>query len=401
MRIALVLEKFKLAKGGAERSSYELAGGLAELGHHVTLLAGTIERDSSVEPPFDLHSLSVSGPRGKVRWRRFQHAVIRHLHANEYDIVHSMVPLTAAQVYQPRGGSILYSARRHAQSYDFPLLAKLKRATLALNRPRQARIAAERKLCAAADGPVVAALSNYVAEQFKSEYNLPDHRLRVIPNGVATDPLIDEKAQSLGRKFRRQFDKNNDLALFLFAAQNPRLKGLTCLIQAAHLAARRRTGQRDFRILAVSGWKYASYWRLAQRLNLDRRVVFMGSTRLITPLVQMCDAVVLPTFNDACSRLILEALAVGRPAITTRFNGAAEFLDQGKYGLVIDEPNDVEALADALLQLADRKQHLKMTSAIEADQLREKVSLRRHVRRLLELYQQIIPPHTTPRKLSV
>jgi len=39
-----------------------------------------------------------------------------------------------------------------------------------------------------------------------------------------------------------------------------------------------------------------------------------------------------PTFSDHCSLVVLEALACGRPVITTAQNGAAELIEPGKQG---------------------------------------------------------------------
>jgi glycosyltransferase involved in cell wall biosynthesis len=104
----------------------------------------------------------------------------------------------------------------------------------------------------------------------------------------------------------------------------------------------------------------------------------------------MCDAVVLPSYNDACSRLVLEGLAVGKPAITTRFNGACDYLGEGRYGCIVEPCDDVEALANAMLELCDPAKVQAMCQAIERDNLREQVSMHRHARELLELYRQII-----------
>ena len=103
----------------------------------------------------------------------------------------------------------------------------------------------------------------------------------------------------------------------------------------------------------------------------------------------MCDGVVLPSFNDACSRLILEGLAVGKPGITTRYNGAAEFLGEGKYGFVVEDGDDVKGLGEAMSALGDRRRHQQMCEAIEHDKVVEQVSIRRHVVQLVELYQEI------------
>ncbi|MCP4712602.1 MAG: glycosyltransferase family 4 protein, partial [Planctomycetes bacterium] len=308
---------------------------------------------------------------------------------HEYDVIHSMVPLVRADVYQPRGGSVLYSARRHCRSFDSKFKQKFKQATMWMNRARQVRIRAEAELCRSEQGSVVAALSDYVAGQFKDEYDLPSERLRVIANGIDVDRCNLDEAQAAGKKLRRQFDKNDDLAIFIFAAQNQRLKGLSNLIRAGQHVLEQKTSERDFRILVFSGWEYERYWRQADQLGLNQRVIFMGATERLIEMLQMCDGVVLPSFNDACSRVILEGLAAGKPGITTRYNGAAELLGEGKYGFVVEDGDDVKGLAEAMLSLCDRRRHQEMCEAIEKDKVVEQVSIRRHVRQLVELFQEI------------
>ncbi len=401
MKIALVLEKFTISRGGAERSTYELACALAELGADVTLLAGKINTGDLDDLPFRTRQLDVKGTTRTQRWHSLERALTVHISQNKYDVVHSMAPLSAADVYQPRGGSILHSGSRHIRSYNNFALAAVKRATAWMNMGRRARINSERAICRGLDGPLLAALSEYVAQQFRTDYGLPDERIRVIRNGVNTNRLRSEQAVSEGTELRSLYDPKGELTLFLFAAENPRLKGLEWLIRSAQQAAKQvaqQTAQqadqqltdplRDFRIMVIGGGTFKSYRSLARQLRLEQRILFMGSTSHMPGLLQMCDAVVLPTYNDACSRMVLEALAVGKPAVTTACNGAAEFLREGDYGFVIDRCDDVPALTDALLHLCDHNRQQQMCRQIEADRLYEKVSMKRHARELLALYGQ-------------
>jgi len=390
MKIALIVEKFSSRRGGAERSTWELAQALTELGHEVTLLAGSIQFDSRANPAFALKEIPAGGINRTQRWRNFERELARHLRQANYDIVHSMTPIMQADVYQPRGGSIMHSSRRHSLSYGNEIIKGLKRATSGLNLSRRVHIDSEKRICTASDGPVVAALSDYVAEQFKADYALDDNRLRVVRNGVQVEPLRDEQARQQGRKLRSLYDREGDLAWFLFAAENLRLKGLGWLIRAASAAMNQRQDfQRDFRVMVVGG-TWARYWRQTQRLGLDQRVLFMGQTQQMAALINMCDAVILPTYNDACSRVVLEGLAAGKPAITTRYNGAAEFLGQGRYGCIVDQCDDVDELARALLRICDRRQQQQMCQAIEADKLWQQVGMARHARELVQLYQSLI-----------
>jgi len=67
------------------------------------------------------------------------------------------------------------------------------------------------------------------------------------------------------------------------------------------------------------------------------------------------DAFVLPTYYDACSLVVIEAMASGLPAITTIYNGAAGIIDDGANGYIISHPPDASELADKMYLLMDKK----------------------------------------------
>ena len=392
MRVCLVAESFDLDRGGAELSLGEMGTSLVQAGQDVTLVAGKVNGGQQAGLPFPVELLATDGvAHGHTRvgkLRAFERAVRQLVAAGEYDIIHSVAPVPGVHVYQPRGGSVLCGAKRHAESYELALVRVCKAATSALNRARQARIVSERRLCSWESQTVVAALSEYVQRQFVEEYGLDVARVPLIRNGVAVERFRSEETKQQGDQLRRVFDRRGDIAIFVFAAVNLQLKGLGWLLEAAARAcAIRRESQRDFRIIVLTGSDYGSYWRRARRLGLGEHVVFMESTDRMAPMLRMCDAAVLPTFNDACSRVIMEALAAGRPGITTRFNGAAEFLGQGRYGIVLDRCGDVDGLAEALLTVCERQRQAAMVEAIDADRVFERVSMRRHAEELIRLYE--------------
>jgi len=390
MKAALVTEQLDMTSGGADRSIYELATCLTEMGVDVALVARRIALGRYGPGNFTTHRL-VYRTAGRVdRLKVFDRALAEHTAERHYDIVHSMVPLMSADVYQPRAGSALHGARRHAASYGSRVLQACKIVTGRLNRSRSSLIAHERELCAAENGPIVAALSSYVAEQFRRDYGLDGRRLRTIRNGIAAEKFSSEQAREQGRKLRRLYDPHGKCTLLGFAAENLRLKGLARLLEAAELAKRSCPHGDNLRILIVSGQDYTKYWKRVQRRRLGGHVIFMGATQEMPAFVQMCDAIVLPTYHDACSRVVLEALAAGKSVITTRYNGAVDFLAEGRYGIVLDGCNDARALADAMLRLCDPAQVEQFRRAIAAGDVAEQVSVRRHARELLTLYEEII-----------
>ena len=122
---------------------------------------------------------------------------------------------------------------------------------------------------------------------------------------------------------------------------------------------------------------------MAGFLGLSSQVHFLGSIpdAKMGSLYRSCDALVHPTFSDHCSLVVLEALACGLPVVTTRQNGAAELMEAGKEGLILDDASDVAALTNALLGLQDRAKLAEMSAAAIA--LRPRIDFAVHAQQVL------------------
>jgi UDP-glucose:(heptosyl)LPS alpha-1,3-glucosyltransferase len=95
----------------------------------------------------------------------------------------------------------------------------------------------------------------------------------------------------------------------------------------------------------------AEYGRKAEQLGIGHLVKFTGQVDSMPRLYAAADAFVHPTFHDACSLSTLEALASGLPVITTRVNGAADGMQSGREGYVIEDAADVGMVKAAMIAL--------------------------------------------------
>jgi UDP-glucose:(heptosyl)LPS alpha-1,3-glucosyltransferase len=116
----------------------------------------------------------------------------------------------------------------------------------------------------------------------------------------------------------------------------------------------------------------------------------LHATDGIWTVLSGCDVAVLPTYYDPCSRFTLEALAAGKPVITTRFNGASERFEHLRHGYIVDNPNNVADLADAITHFCDPEKIQLAHKAIVADNLKNEVSIQKHVEQLIELYDAVM-----------
>jgi UDP-glucose:(heptosyl)LPS alpha-1,3-glucosyltransferase len=389
-KIAIIIERANTALGGAERSVFELTTALSALGLETHILAA--KGQTRHRRTKNIHTLCGDRPGRRICYFTFAKALRKHLSENQYSLIHSVLPFDFSDVYQPRGGTYAESIFRNAASYQNKLLESYKRLTAFINFRRSILLRAERKLSAATNGPVIAALSDYVAEQFKQHYNTDARRIVVIPNGVKTDKQINTgqadrlRTQILAELGLKEADNP---ALFLFAANNFRLKGLSVLIKAMAAAARYDTERKGYLIVAGNG-RARKYNHIAKKLNLHKKVIFLGQIQHIQNALSVIDVAVLPTFYDPSSRYILEALAAGKPVITTRFNGATDLFVNNRHGKVIESPGDISALAEAIVYFTDTNNIQKASQAIVEDNIEEKISIRRAAKQLVTVYESIL-----------
>jgi len=116
----------------------------------------------------------------------------------------------------------------------------------------------------------------------------------------------------------------------------------------------------------------------------------LGHIGHIQDALSVTDVAILPTFYDPSSRYILEALAAGKPVITTRFNGATDLFVNDRHGKVIDAPEDISALAEAIIYFTDTNNIEKASQAIAEDNIEEKISIRRAAKQLVTVYESIL-----------
>ena len=125
------------------------------------------------------------------------------------------------------------------------------------------------------------------------------------------------------------------------------------------------------------------------RSAIEKDVYFTGYTNVIQNYLAICDVAVLPSYYDPCSRFILEGLAIAKPVITTRYNGAAEFYQNHRHGIILDEPNNIEPFVNGLDTVSQPKNRQRMAEAILKDNLKQAVSIEAHCNALMGLYRSL------------
>jgi glycosyltransferase involved in cell wall biosynthesis len=105
------------------------------------------------------------------------------------------------------------------------------------------------------------------------------------------------------------------------------------------------------RLLGVSRTDPTQMLTRANELGVGNRVRVAPLTDRIERYYAAADVFVFPTPYDAFGMVITEAMACGLPVVTAATAGAAEIIEHGRTGLVIQDPTDVVALTTHLQSL--------------------------------------------------
>jgi len=368
LRVALVILHADSARGGAERYTVDLAAALARRGHDVCLLASSFADaiDNVRFIPLDHRGATRAG-----RYLRLLDSLDAHLATERYDIVHAMLPVRACDIYHPHAGIAAEATERWTTHF---------------NPRRRAMAKVERKLLTGPKLPTLLALSEYVKRSIRRHYALPEDRLATLFNAVDLEQFNPARRDADRAEVRHDWyvDKDPQRVMALMIANDFERKGLKETMQAwAMLWEENLT-------LVVVGNDQVPKWikERASTTQAAHAAFFPGPTKRSYRYYAGADFLVLPTKHDPCSLVVLEALAMGLPVISTKFNGACEIMTDGVHGYVLDDPNDVAALAEAMRKLMDPQRRAEMSKACL--ELRPQLSYEHHLDRLMEIYQRVI-----------
>lgn len=77
-------------------------------------------------------------------------------------------------------------------------------------------------------------------------------------------------------------------------------------------------------------------------------IEYSGATTDVRPFIEKCSIYVLPSYHEGMPRTVLEAMAMGRPILTTDVPGCRETVVNGENGWLVEKAN-VEQLAERMI----------------------------------------------------
>ena len=88
---------------------------------------------------------------------------------------------------------------------------------------------------------------------------------------------------------------------------------------------------------------------------IDNGIIeYFGEQKDVRPYIKQCSVYVLPSYHEGTPKSVLEAMAMGRPIVTSDAPGCRETVVNGKNGFLVPV-KDVDALENAIVQILDNE----------------------------------------------
>jgi len=223
---------------------------------------------------------------------------------------------------------------------------------------------------------------------------LPVHNTEVIYSGVD----LAEHARADGRKFREEFGLADAPVVGIASRLSPE-KGHDYFLRAAAALKERFP---NARFLVVGGATYAPrqyemYLKdLSHALGLDNCVIFTGFRRDVLNAIAAMDVLVCAADEEALGRVVLEAMALGKPVVATKAGGPCETVEDGVTGMLV-RPNDSRSLAEAIARMLENPENAGQMGRRARERAESSYSIEQNVARVQEVYRIVRAQHAARR----
>ena len=199
-------------------------------------------------------------------------------------------------------------------------------------------------------------------------YQNPNDRQLFIDLGLVKEDKTDllpgsgintQKFKPMDNDFHTNADKLN----FLFIARLVKDKGLIEYIEAAKQLRMKYKDKVTFSILGsfYPGNPTAITEKEMQEWQSSGDIIYLGVSDDVKSVIARYDCIVLPSYREGLSRVLLEAASMAKPIVTTDVPGCKEVVDDGVNGYLckVRDKDDLAKTLEKML-LLDVSKRLKM-----------------------------------------
>lgn len=188
--------------------------------------------------------------------------------------------------------------------------------------------------------------SEYMKNEVKHVFQLPDDKLHVIPNGVDMFKFSQTKRDI---KFRKNYASDEEKIIF-FVGRIVNEKGVHILIDAAPKII--QTYNKIKFVVVGQGPELEALKTKVYTMNISDKVIFTGyvSDEELLKLYKCSDIAVFPSLYEPFGIVALEAMVAGIPVVVSDTGGLGSIVEHRVTGMKAYAGNS-NSLADCIIEL--------------------------------------------------
>lgn len=217
--------------------------------------------------------------------------------------------------------------------------------------------------------------SALTTNELKKYYHFSQKRVSVAPLG---QDIFERYSRKTVTKEKHRLEGKKVL---LFVGNEWFRKGVWYLL----LAFKEVINKVPNTILIMTGPPQEPFLSLIKKLKLENSVLLAGNVaeETLAEYYALCDVFVLPSFHEGFSNTIIEAMAFGKPVVTTPIAGYP-VVEDGKDGIIV-QPDDYKSIAASISKLlSDEGLYLEMGE--NALRKAEKYTWKESAKEILKIY---------------
>ncbi len=235
----------------------------------------------------------------------------------------------------------------------------------------------------------VIAISGCVAESLQKQ-GVPHEKIRIIRNGI--DPRIWKPNPEAPRQVRRRLHWEDKFVFGCVGQMVPWKRHSDFILAAALLAQEEQGSNARFVLAGGDLWNEHPFYleelrNLAEQLGLGERLRFIEFQEDNRDLMASLDCLVHTALEEPLGRVLIEALALGIPAVAYASNGPLEIILHEHDGLLAHPltPEELATQMKRVLLDGELRAHLSHNGPLT---INEKFHIREVARAIAELYRE-------------
>lgn len=239
---------------------------------------------------------------------------------------------------------------------------------------------------------ILIAISGAIAEEL-TFFQKGNKHVRIVHNGVDLNCFTNDDNSRIAIRREMGFSDDNFVLGVMgsriahFKGQHIAIKALKNLIDKGHKEVRLLiTGSTA---IDRSEGYLQDLKKTITEMNLNGRVRFTGFVDDITSIYNAIDLLVLPSQKEPFGRVLIEAMAMGKPVIASRSGGAVEVVEDGVSGILFTT-DDCEELKNAILKIINNKDFACKIGNNGKERVSKLFSIEKHVKKIQDIYEELV-----------